>query len=198
MGNTYSKLDEKINSIYFDNLQDLTKEVSATIEVHKEISEKSINKTMNLLVDILSKQSINDYPLDWVQSSELPTISQVKTFNDPNYCNLSFSYNNMTYITPTKSIKSDINVLQKLNVLNPIWQRINLLMIGINSDINITRTFIMIENSTTSSQMLATIPGQSFNQSLSSSEFSSFSWYKNALSTSDLVMISRSTDPFYG
>lgn len=56
----------------------------------------------------------------------------------------------------------------------------------------------MIENTTTSSQMLATIPGQSFNQSLSSSEFSSFSWYKNALSTSDLVMISRSTDPFYG
>jgi len=50
MGNTYSQLDIKINSIYFDNLKDLANETTATIEVFKEISEKSISKTKNLLI----------------------------------------------------------------------------------------------------------------------------------------------------
>ena len=153
---------------------------------------------MNLLVDILSKQSISEYPLDWTQSPVLPTIDQVKSTKDPKYWNLNFSVTNMTYITPTNSAKSDPVVLQKINLLNPIWQRINLLMIGINSDINITRTFIMLEDTSTSSKMLATIPGQSFNQPLSDAEFSNFPWYENAVSSNNLVMISKSTDPFYG
>lgn len=54
MGNTYNKLDEKINNIYLDNLMNLNREITATLSVHRDISEKSLNKTKGLLVDILN------------------------------------------------------------------------------------------------------------------------------------------------
>lgn len=54
MGNTYNKLDEKINNIYLDNLINLNREITATLSVHRDISEKSLNKTKGLLVDILN------------------------------------------------------------------------------------------------------------------------------------------------
>jgi len=53
MGNTYLKLDEKINNIYLDNLENLDKEIAATLAIHKDISEKTLNKTKRLVEDIL-------------------------------------------------------------------------------------------------------------------------------------------------
>ena len=202
MGNTYTKLDEKINDIYLDNLEDLTKETAATLSVHKDISEKSINKTRSLIFDILSKAEVKDYPLNWNLTQELRTIDQVESHTDPTYGNLGVSFEQMTYIIPNNARTIEPVVLQKLNVLNPIWQRINMIMIGSKSNINIARTFIMLEETPTQgtpSQILATMPGQYFSQNLETSEFSNFSWYQKAIANNEtLVTINRQSDPFYG
>jgi len=107
----------------------------------------------------------------------------------------------MTYIIPKGSKPFDSYTLRKLNTFNAIWKRINLIMIGQNSNINITRSFIMMEdtNSTTPSQILATIPGQKFTTNIDSNTFTNFSWYQKAIKNNDLlVTINKQSDPFNG
>lgn len=148
MGNTYNKLDEKIRLIYLDNLKDLANETSATLNVYKEISEKAINKTRSLVVDILSAETVADYPLDWTRTSAMKRVSSssINWKPDATFSNLDVTYEEMTFEVPQDSNEVDSIILQKLYVLNPIWQRVNLIMIGSDSNINITRTFIMLEN----------------------------------------------------
>lgn len=57
MNNTYTKLREKINNIYLDNLENLDREIAATLAVHQDISEKTLNKTKRLVEDIMASQS---------------------------------------------------------------------------------------------------------------------------------------------
>jgi len=201
MGNTYSKLDEKINNTYLENLIDLTKESAATLSVHKVISEKSLNKTRGLLVDILNKSDISEYPLDWTSVSELPTISSQTTTPSDEFGGLGITTEQMTYIAPTGAGQLDPTDMQKINILNAIWKRINLIMIGMDSNINITRTFFMVEDteSTTKRQILTTIPGQEFEQTLTSEEFTDFVCFKNGTADNQTVYpIDLQTDPFYG
>jgi hypothetical protein len=201
MSNTYNKLDDKINKTYLQNLEDLTKETAATLSVQKDVSHKSVNKTQGLLVDILNKDSVKDYPLDWNFSEELKKITDVESFPSDVFSGLKITNEQMTYITPTGA--SELNPIdkQKINTLNPLWKRINYILVGSNSDINITRTFFMISDTTATSttQMLSTIPGQEFSQTLSTEEFSSFPCFKNGPKAPDtLFTIKRQADPFYG
>lgn len=75
---------------------------------------------------------------------------------------------------PTGAQAVDDTVLKKMAALNSVWTQINKIRIGFNSDVDITRTFIMLEDTTdplTTKQILATIPGQTFSQSFTSVEF---------------------------
>jgi len=56
MNNTYLKLEEKINNIYLNNLENLDREIAATLTVHQDISEKTLNKTKRLVEGILSSE----------------------------------------------------------------------------------------------------------------------------------------------
>lgn len=202
MDNTYTKLDEKINDIYLDNLKDMAKETGATLNVHKQISEKSITKTLKLLVDLFNASTVSDYPLDWTGTSALPEQSTVTKTPDPLFSNLSTTYTQMTYVVPTGASSIDSVYLQKINVLNAIWERINYIMIGNESNINIGRTFIMINDTsatTKKKQILATIPGQEFKTVLTSDQFGSLPFYTEALSNkAKIVAIDKQADPFNG
>mmetsp|Transcript_3631 Transcript_3631/g.3068 ORF Transcript_3631/g.3068 Transcript_3631/m.3068 type:complete len:424 (+) Transcript_3631:221-1492(+) len=213
MGNTYLKLEEKINTIYLDNLENLNREMAATLTVHQDISEKTLNKTKRLVEDILISSVtqgtdaegnityfITDYPIDWLRVSELHKDS-VATVQDPKFGNLPVTYDYMTYILPNASDSFDSYTLRKLNTLNSIWSRINLIMIGQDSNINITRTFIMMQDITNpdTMEMLATIPGQQFEQNINTDEFLNFPWFKSALLDTDkLIKINMQADPFHG
>jgi len=105
---------------------------------------------------------------------------------------------------PTGAQAVDDTVLKKMAALNSVWTQINKIRIGFNSDVDITRTFIMLEDTTdplTTKQILATIPGQTFSQSFTSVEFTEHEWYNSAIGT--LTKINRNQDdakldPFYG
>ena len=173
------------------------------MKIYKEISVKSIYKTSNLLIDIFNASNIDEYPLNWELTSVLPEESTVGTKEpDPSFSNLSTTYSQMTYIVPDGAKHIETKDLQKINVFNPIWERINYIKIGSESNIDISRTFIMINDTGATlekMQILATFPGQNFNQKLTSEEFSNFTWYMDALVDDSLIIsIDKQADPFYG
>ena len=173
------------------------------MKIYKEISVKSIYKTSNLLIDIFNASNIDEYPLNWELTSVLPEESTVGTKEpDPSFSNLSTTYSQMTYIVPDGAKHIETKDLQKINVFNPIWERINYIKIGSESNIDISRTFIMINDTGATlekMQILATFPGQDFSQKLTSEEFSNFTWYMDALVDDSLIIsIDKQTDPFYG
>ena len=65
MNNTYSKLSDKINDIFIENLSDLGRETSATLNVFVNISRRAIEKNNLIISDILNENSMMNYPLDW-------------------------------------------------------------------------------------------------------------------------------------
>lgn len=65
MNNTYSKLNDKINDIFIENLSDLGRETSATLNVFVNISRRAIEKNNLIISDILNENSMMNYPLDW-------------------------------------------------------------------------------------------------------------------------------------
>jgi len=65
MNNTYSKLSDKINDIFTENLSDLGRETSATLNVFVNISRRAIEKNNLIMSDILNEKSMMNYPLDW-------------------------------------------------------------------------------------------------------------------------------------
>ena len=121
---------------------------------------------------------------------------------DPRFSGLEITESKMTYIVPDGARHIESEDLRKINVFNPIWQRLNYIMIGSESNINITRTFIMVNDTGATlkkMQILATFPGQSFKKSLTSDEFTSFSWYKKAIANDSAIFdINKQQDPFYG
>lgn len=58
----------------------------------------------------------------------------------------------------------------------------------------------MVEDtSEADSKILATMPGQNFTTDITSTEFSGFDWYQNAIgNTSEFMMIHKTDDPFNG
>ena len=167
------------------------------------ITENMTNRYKSQLISILSQTSTSNYPLDWTQFSALPLVSGTTTQASSIFSGLNVTYTQMTYIVPTGASSVTSNpVLNQLNALNMIWTQANLIRIGYNSDVDATRLFIMLEEndgSGVTKQILATMPGQYFTQNITSSEFSSFSWYNEALSNkTKLVKILKQNDPFYG
>ena len=65
MNNTYYKLSDKINDIFIENLSDLGRETSATLNVFVNISKRAIEKNNLIMSDILNENSMMNYPLDW-------------------------------------------------------------------------------------------------------------------------------------
>jgi len=211
MDNTYSKLTEKIDNIYLDNLENLNREIAATLAVHQDISEKTLNKTKRLVEDILQSNKepvvvdgelayhVRDYPILWTEVPPLTKAEDIQN-SEEKFGDLDITRERMTYITYEGGFNED--VLRKLNTLNSIWTRINSIMIGQDSNINITRSFIMVEKESdtlNNQKMLATFPGQKFDPVISSDDFSGFPWYKEALKDhSSLVKINRGDDPFNG
>ena len=166
-------------------------------------SDTLTTRYKGLLVAILAQSTVDGYPLDWTQFSALPLASGTTTKSSSMFSGLNVTYSQMTYIVPTgaSSVTSD-PVLNKLNALNMFWTQANLIRIGYNSDVDASRLFIMLEEndgSGTTKQILATMPGQYFTKNITSSEYSSFSWYTEALANNTkLVKILKQSDPFYG
>lgn len=75
-----------------------------------------------------------------------------------------------------------------------------LVRVGVLITIDITRTFIMLEDTSGADiKILATMPGQNFTTDITSAEFSAFAWYQSAIANnSELVKIVDQTDPFNG
>lgn len=75
-----------------------------------------------------------------------------------------------------------------------------LVNILLSQGLDITRTFIMLEDSNIpNSKILATMPGQNFTTNITSTEFSAFDWYQKAIgNTSQLILIHKQEDPFKG
>ena len=143
---------------------------------------------------------IKDYPIEWRRVPVLP-FSSTANITDEKFSNLSVTYDHMTYMMPNPSHEFDAFVLRKLNALNSIWKRINYIMIGEESNVNITRTFIMMQevDSQGSKEMLATFPGQQFEENISTETFMNFPWYKEAFDkNTSLIKIDMQPDPFNG
>jgi hypothetical protein len=57
--NAYAQMDENINENYLKSFKDLSREVAATMAIHKNISQYSIVKTTTYLKDILEASSVS-------------------------------------------------------------------------------------------------------------------------------------------
>ena len=143
-----------------------------------------------------------NYPLNWDIYDDLPTVDLVETESDTIFGDLNTTYTNMTYMVPDGATAVNSTILKQLNALNAIWIQINKIRIGLDSDIDVTRSFLMLEvddGSGTTQQVLATMPGQYFNSDITSTQFTSFSWYQEAIANnSQLVTIKKQDDPFNG
>ena len=77
--------------------------------------------------------------------------------------NAEVNFDQMTHERLQLGLNDPTSVLQKLNILNPIWQKINLVRMGFQQNgekgLDITRSFFLIEDGDTSSQILTSIPG---------------------------------------
>lgn len=170
------------------------------MKIHRDISKYNIQKARSILVKTLDAASVSEFPLDWTQFSNLPKAADVTTKTSSTFGGLGVNYDNMTHIVPTGATTVNSTVLKKLNTLNYIWKQLNIIRIGFNSDVDITRSFIMLEDTSgTDVKILATMPGQYFSTDITSTQFSSFSWYTSAIAdTTQLIKIDRQSDPFNG
>ena len=132
------------------------------MNVFKNISAKTIEKSNHFLTSIFDSGARANYPLDWTDGSELNTFSAASGKESvPEYGANQITYEEMTYETVTSgTLAPDLkDVLKKLKVLNPIWQKINLVRMGHNSDLDIARLCIMVEEGTAGQNLLAVYPG---------------------------------------
>lgn len=104
------------------------------MEVNRNVSSYVIKKGKSILTDILSASSINDYPIDWTQSADLPLPSGVTLTENSDFDNLGTNYDSMTHIVPTGATTVNSTVLKQINSLNSIWKQINLIKIGIQDE----------------------------------------------------------------
>lgn len=150
----------------------------------KNVSQYSIKENNGYLLGILAESDLSNYPLNWTSYGNLPMPSEVDTEEDDTFGGLNITYEYMTYIVPSGADSIDDTPLQQLRALNPFWIQVNKVRIGYNSDVDYTRTFIMMEDTDatdTPKQILATIPGQYFDSDITSDDFTGFSWYQDAI-----------------
>lgn len=193
---TYQLLDEKIN---ISNINDLAKEVVGEMDVFKNMSQRYIDKDTWLMTGVMSADTVANYPLDWtVISSGIPQFSAVSASqltSDPGFGGNKVAQSQMTYVLVNNDASNDFTTdqLKRLNILNEIWKKINLVRLGYNFDVNVTSTFYMIQDITNGHQIIATFPGQG----ITAQTFTNYNFYKQARSdTSQYIAITIQNDPF--
>ena len=84
----------------------------------------------------------------------------------------------MTYVLVDNDTTNEFteDQLKRMNVLNGVWNKINLVRLGYEFDVDITSTFFMIEETSTNKQIVATFPGQE----LTVSSFTNYDFYNSA------------------
>lgn len=108
----------------------MNREISATMNINKNISEYVIIKGSGLLTEILSVSDVNQYPLDWTAFNKLPLPSEVTLTVDPTFSGLGTNHDFTTHIVPTNANAVNDTVLRQLNTLNSIWKQFNRIKIG--------------------------------------------------------------------
>ena len=191
---THQMLDEKIN---ISNLSNLSKEGMAAMDVFKNMSHRFIEKDEWLISGVMSAASPADYPLDWTQiPSGIPLYSSVATTDltsDANFGGNRVAKGQMSYVKVDTAKDFTIDQLKRLNVLNNVWKKINLVKLGYEFDVDVTSTFFMIKDITTNTEIIATIPGQN----VVAKSFSSYDFYTQAMTnTTNYFPITLREDPF--
>ena len=162
---TFTMLDE-MNDV--SNLDDLSKEAMAVMDVFKTMSHRFIEKDIWLLRGVLAAADENNYPLDWTKLNVgIQTIEDFKANSgNVNSDNSDFqgeiAPQQMTYKYPSSTTSlTDDSIFKRLNMLNDVWTKINLVKLGYEFDVDITSTFFMIQSTTNANdKLLVTFPGQ--------------------------------------
>ena len=176
---TYQLLDAKIN---ISNINDLAKEMVGEMDVFKNMSQRYIDKDTWLMTGVLSADSTSNYPLDWTAiSSGIPQFSAVPSSqltSDPGFGGNKVAASQMTYVLVNNDASNDFTTdqLKRLNIINEVWKKINLVRLGYNFDVNVTSTFFMIEDTTNGKQIIATFPGQG----ITAQAFTNYQFYNQA------------------
>ena len=196
MNLTYDMLDEKI---YTSNLENLSREIMGEMDVFKNMSHRFIEKDEWLMKGVLEPNSSDDYPLDWTALSEgIPLFSDFPEANKTSDSNLGDSMvaaDQMTYVRVNNISANDFELdeLKRMNVLNGVWNKINLVRLGYEFDVDVSSTFFMIKNKTSDKQIIATFPGQG----ITAENFTNYDFYNQAMAnTSEYVTIHNDTNPF--
>ncbi|CDW71189.1 UNKNOWN [Stylonychia lemnae] len=144
---TYEKLDSEIMSIYSQNLNDLGVESSLSIELMGQISQQLLEKSRMMTQEIINPVVFSPYPLN-IQTTKLYTTKEA-TFDSQ-----GLDYDHMVYYTEQSQFAQlnaqTQNYIRAISTLNSYWKKLILTRVGRDSDINISRIFIMLQSNTTS------------------------------------------------
>lgn len=141
-------------------VETLSKEGMAMMDVFKNMSHRFIEKNEWLMVGVLTPDSIDSYPLDWTYlDNGIPQYSAVDANDlteDANFGGNSVAKSQMTYSLVNGDSNNDFteDELKRMNVLNEVWKKVNLVKLGYEFDVDVTSTFFMIKNTVVSSKML--------------------------------------------
>jgi hypothetical protein len=182
-------------------VENLSKEGMAVMDVFKNMSHRFIEKDEWLMNGVMDSANVANYPLDWTQlSSGIEKFSDVAS-SELTASNLfggnSVASTQMTYMPVNNDSTNDFTLdeRKRLNILNEVWKKVNLVRLGYEFDVNITSTFFMIKNTNDNKEIIATFPGQN----ASVSTFTTYDFYNEAmlnLNTSEYVTIPLQSDPF--
>jgi len=196
MNLTYEMLDEKI---YTSNLENLAREVMGEMDVFKNMSHRFIEKDEWLMTGVLGVENISSYPLDWTQLDVgIPKFSDVSAdqlTESELFGNNSIAKDQMTYILVNNDTDNDFteDQLKRINILNSVWNKINLVRLGYEFDVDVTSTFFMIKDIVNDKQIVATFPGQNVNVT----DFTNYDFYNESRSKpSEYITITLQDDPF--
>lgn len=177
----------------------LSREGMGVMDVFKNMTYRFIEKDEWLMKGVLSASSVSTYPLDWTKlSSGIKKFSDVAAASltaDSNFGGNSVAKSQMTYVLVNNDTTNDFTTdqLKRLNILNNVWKKINLVKLGYNFDVDITSTFFMIKDTTNNKSILATFPGQN----ATVTNFTDYSFYTKAMAdTNSFVTITLQNDPF--
>lgn len=180
-------------------VESLSKEAMAVMDVFKNMSERFIEKDEWLLNGVMSANNISDYPLDWTQlSSGIPLFSTVNSGEltvSEQFGNKSIAATQMTYVLGNNDVSNDFSLdqLKRLNILNEVWKKVNLVKLGYEFNVDITSMFFMLKDTTNSKEILATFPGQDSTVTT----FTNYDFYNEAMmDTTAYITIPLREDPF--
>mmetsp|Transcript_17056 Transcript_17056/g.15005 ORF Transcript_17056/g.15005 Transcript_17056/m.15005 type:complete len:279 (+) Transcript_17056:99-935(+) len=177
-------------------LESLSKEAMAVMDVYKNMSERFIEKNQWLMTGVMDATT---YPLDWTSlATGIPKFSTVLPASltaDPDFGGNEIAKSQMTYVLANDAITNEFTLdeLQRLNILNEVWKKVNLVKLGYEFDVDITSSFFMIKDTIANKEILVTFPGQG----ATVSTFTDYDFYNEAMTnTSEYITISLTDDPF--